>query len=301
MKPLCCTTVVNEGYQEYIPLYVYFLRTAYPEYDVLVYFDGTLYPEVAACLELLADIGGFEIKPLLYAYDRTNSHALMSLRWLLYDDLFEGYENVYIGDVDMFIVREDTPLHEAHVAHAQRIGLPYSNRVRKGACRLTGLHFVRTADYYPKVLPVIDKYRRLIAQRAIDMNNEELLYRMMEESVGLPQTSGRFTTHHGVHMRVFDSSHDLAYQRARTDYVFAEHFEPYVDRFMEAARAPLCGALLQHLSQITYSTGTLSRYARGGPGLSRQMSVVRTLCRAVQDERGTCAAPANPAATVSDT
>src|SRR6185369_12625350 len=46
MKELCLVAVVNDGYQEYIPLFVYFALYAYPEYEVIVYLEGTLHPEV---------------------------------------------------------------------------------------------------------------------------------------------------------------------------------------------------------------------------------------------------------------
>jgi hypothetical protein len=50
MKELCLVAVVNDGYQEYIPLFVYFALYAYPEYEVIVYLEGTLHPEVTrAC------------------------------------------------------------------------------------------------------------------------------------------------------------------------------------------------------------------------------------------------------------
>src|SRR5262249_18773675 len=133
-----------------------------------------------------------------------------SLRWLLFDEEFYDYDNVYIGDIDMFIVPEDIPLHEMHVRHSREIGLPYSNRVRRGTRRLTGLHFVRTRDYYERVLPTMQKYRDGALSGLLGINNEELLYRMMEESVGLPKIVGNFVTHHGIHARAFCEFDDKA-------------------------------------------------------------------------------------------
>jgi len=203
---------------------------------------------------------------------------------VLYDDEFLDYDGVYTGDVDMFIVREDRPLHEAHVAHSKEIGLPYSNRTRTGQRKLTGLHFVIPRDYYPETRPVIEKYRRLLEQHAITLNNEEVLYLMMDESVGLPRFTGTFVTHHGMHARAFADHRDLAYHRRRSDFVFARHFEPYAARFLAASATPLCAAILERLSKISYARATLSAYPRSGPAVRRQMEVMLSLCRALERE-----------------
>ena len=285
MKPLCIAAVVNEGYQEYIPLYLYFIFRAYPEYEVIIYFTGRLYPEVSECLDLVRGLGRFTVKPLPYVYNPSNPRMLKALRWVLCDDAFSDFNNVYIGDVDMFIVPEEVPLHEIHERHCTEIGLPYSNRVRGGQRRLTGLHFVQTAAYFPRMLPTIHKYRKLIADDAIPIGNEEILYRMMEESVGLPQIRGDFVTHHGMHARAFTTYEDLTAQRARSDFVFTKHFEPYARSFMEACTTPIFGEIVRTLSAISYSRETLTQYWDAGPAVRSQIDVIQTLCRELELER----------------
>ena len=49
------------GYQEYIPLFVYFALYAYPEYEVIVYLEGTLHPEVDACLRACAPAASSDV------------------------------------------------------------------------------------------------------------------------------------------------------------------------------------------------------------------------------------------------
>ena len=38
MKSLCFSMVVNEAYQEYIPLFVFYALRAYPQSEVLIHF-----------------------------------------------------------------------------------------------------------------------------------------------------------------------------------------------------------------------------------------------------------------------
>jgi hypothetical protein len=289
MKPLCVAAVVNRPYQEYVPLYLYFLFFAYPEYEAIIYFDesdGPLHPEVQGCLDLIRGMGAFQIKPLEYAYERSNPRNLAAMRWVIDDADFAGYENVYTGDIDLLIVRERPGLCEVHVAHSEEIQLPYSNRVRGGTRRLTGLHFVRTQAYYPNVRSTMDRYRRQIANGSLRLNDEELLYAMMEESVGLPAKRGNFVVHHGMHLRAFDrDASPIAQQRTRTDYLFAKVFERYDRAFMECARTQGCAEILDRLSRISYPRGVAERSASCGPAALRQFETVVRLCRELKAER----------------
>ena len=285
MKPLCIAAIANQAYQEYIPLYLYFVLRAYPQYELIVYFDGTMHPEIAACVDLVGDMGRFRIKPIPQTYDTASPQTIKALRWLLVDEEFYDYDNVYIGDIDMFIVPEETPLHELHVRHSREIGLPYSNRVRTGQQKLTGLHFVRTREYYERVLPTIRKYHEPVLSGSLRINNEQLLYRMMEESVGLPQKVGNFVSFHGIHARAFCASHDLALQRSRDDFVFHRHFEPYAEKFVEATSAERFTDIRRALARIAYPSRTLEQHRLAGPGVLRQIEVILSLCGALDEER----------------
>lgn len=283
-KPLCTVVVADVGYQEFIPLYLYFLFTAYPEYEALVYFDGPMYPEVRDCLDRLQGMGRFTVKRIPFDYDRSSAMTVKSIRWVVHEDELDDYEYVYIGDIDILIVREEPSLCDVHSAQCRAYGLPYSNRARRGTRKLTGLHFLRTADYYPRVLPLMEKTRRLIETRALDLFNEELLYRMMRETFGLPPRHG-VRPHHGIHLKAFHAERDLAQQRERTDYQFAKAFEPHYRGFMAAAAHPLFELLVQRLAEIPYTEETLQRYPRGGPAALRQLRAVERLCAELEAER----------------
>jgi len=285
MKPLCLVAIVDDGYQEYVPLFIYFALCAYPEYEVIVYSVDAVRPEVSACLRSLRALGSFDVRPLAYRYDRRDAQNLKALRWVLYDDDFAHYENVCIGDIDMLIVRQEPGLCERRVRHSDEIGLPYSNTVRPGSRLLVGIsHFVRAQAYFPPLLPLMLRYRDALAEGALPMHNEAFLYRLMEESLGLPQRAG-LTTHHGIHLRAFHRQRSVAEQRARRDYVFDKVFERYVDAFLVAARAPACAEMVRRLSAIDSPPARVARYPSAGPAVGRQFNHVLRLCDALLAER----------------
>lgn len=212
MKKLCIVVHVFKGeytrhdYKEFIPLFVYFCLKHYPEYDIRVYTDEPLPPFLARQLEWLRDMGNFEIIENYCVdglYEHKNADVGKAMRWLYYDEVFEEYDALYVGDVDVLICREDAPLYEQHKAHCRFLGLPYSNIVRdlpvvkatnsrylikciiqhgfrettrymlkdmSGWFRLSGLHFIETKSYYEKVrsaIPIIvEEMNQLLSRRS---------------------------------------------------------------------------------------------------------------------------------------
>jgi hypothetical protein len=285
MKELCLVAVVDEGYQEYIPLFVYFALSAYPSYEILIYLDGTLHPQVADCLHAIRDMGRFEVRPLSYRWVSGDAQSFKSLRWLLYDEEFTRYEALYIGDIDVLITPEEPSLGARRVGHSRAIGLPYSNRVRPGTTKLVGIaHVVRTQEYFPPLLERMQRQRETIAAGTLRMHNEELLYRLMAESHGLPDPETSLATHHGIHLRAFHARRSLQEQRARTDYLFAKVFERHFEAFLAAARAETCADIVQRLRRIDYSTGA-GRYAEAGRAVTSQFANVLSLCDDLLAER----------------
>jgi hypothetical protein len=102
-------------------------------------------------------------------------------------------EFTYIGDVDILVLDRDVT--DQHLAHMERTGLPYSNILRPAKPRLTGLHFTRSDDFYPAIVPREWNLR--------SGNSEELLYRMtVEKGTPLPDPADRFRPCHGIHLSV---------------------------------------------------------------------------------------------------
>lgn len=100
----------------------------------------------------------------------------------------------YIGDVDIFIT--DPHLLSTHKAIMASTGLPYSNRVRGSGVKLTGLHCVRTDDYYTDELKAAQEKCR--KSRPLSTMDEIVLFEMCKEVFGL--TPNRNRPIHGVHV-----------------------------------------------------------------------------------------------------
>lgn len=100
---------------------------------------------------------------------------------------------VYIGDADVFIT-EDITLR--HLENIKQNNLDYSNIVRPGKERLSGLHFIEYKKMYP--LPSL-KGLKLEKQ-----NDEEVLYRLMErKGLKIPGPEIKFRPTHGLHISFY--------------------------------------------------------------------------------------------------
>lgn len=197
-KKLCIATYVfGKKYQGFIPLYIYSIIKNYPEYAIRIYIDYDLDSKIQTILKKLKKNGEFEVITNFSSKSGLNKKALKndmisrSLRWFFYDPILFQYEYIYIGDIDVFICQETEDLCKQHIKHADFLNLPYSNCLRsekinvkkdtksiiKGIIkfgtrdvikalkekevsleRLTGLHFIKTKEYYEKVEPFLKGY-----------------------------------------------------------------------------------------------------------------------------------------------
>lgn len=222
-KKLCISTFVSgEDYQEFIPVYIFSILKAYPDYGILIFCGESLKSSVKHSCDLLKNIGNFKIIENFFPYTANNlSNRVISKlkRWLIYSDDFENYEYIYIGDIDMFIVKENPSLLTQHLIHCDTISLDYSNVIRRAnGRRITGLHFVKRKPYFEKALPVINRYAELIKNDCFKYefeSSEFLLYDIIEEA-GLgfcPRATDKMGLHdpgkptfrppHGIHLAIF--------------------------------------------------------------------------------------------------
>lgn len=215
MKELCVVGY-NYGskYAWYIPIFIYSVLTSYPEYDVIVFTDGELDISVKENIKLLSGLGNFEIvENYSFGIEDINlpnySGIMKSLRFLFYDNRFNNYKSIYIGDIDMFICKEEPGIYQQHLNHCNRLNLPYSNYIRNTAKiekpnirafvrnilagefnvaiktlrkknvymkRLSGLHFVITEPYYNVVKQYFSEMFDYIINEA-HLKDSELFYR----------------------------------------------------------------------------------------------------------------------------
>lgn len=197
-KKLCIATYVfGKKYQGFIPLYIYSILKAYPNYSVRIYLDGKINKKIDDVIKKLKNVGDFEViqnfpkKIGLNKKAKKNNMISRSLRWVFYDEVFSEYEYVYIGDIDIFLCKENKDFCEQHAIHCDYLGLPYSNYFRgeqlisnkdiktivrklikygfketyrmfnkESICirKLTGLHFIKVEPYFNKIKPLIGSY-----------------------------------------------------------------------------------------------------------------------------------------------
>jgi hypothetical protein len=136
------------------------------------------------------------------------------LRWLLPEKEFEGFDYIYIGDVDFLIMGEEPGLLESHLNHCRETQLPFSNKIRllpgsndRTDC-LTGLHFIIKEPYYERISSYISSYledKDSLLESLLGINNDEqFLYRLVEQGFDLNKLLDHedFRPHHGIHLGI---------------------------------------------------------------------------------------------------
>jgi hypothetical protein len=177
-------TVAAGDYKQFVLPYMftvlYYNMDAYVE---IVVDDERFIAQNEMALRFLRTNFGDRIRLSAREIDQRDS---ASLRFLMTPETLSEY--VYIGDVDFLILEGN--ITDIHLANSIKLGLPYSNVVRPGTRRLSGLHFTRRDAYYP-VEPLPPSF----VKDAID---EEMLYEMVRrKGHGMP--TGRFRPGHGIH------------------------------------------------------------------------------------------------------
>lgn len=219
---VCLTTFIyGVRYQEYIPFLVYSCKKAYPEYDIVLFLYDKLTKDIKDQLSKINSQNVYIHEGVFNDCPQMTPLKAKSLRWVLWDDVFEKYDYLYIVDIDMLYIREPKPLHEQHIEHMKTTGLPYDNLARclertpfnyisigsrikttglqnlggfffgsRKDYRLSGLHFIKVDDYFRIYNEKLRRfYRNKIFQgtymkNVYSCNNESFLYLLMKE-IGL--------------------------------------------------------------------------------------------------------------------
>lgn len=221
MKDSLCVATYASGreYLEFIPVYIYSILKSYPDYEVVIFCGENIPDNIKNSLSYIEGMGAFSVEEEYLKYvpagfDKRNSAACK--RWFVYSDIFKKYKYIYIGDIDVFVLPEELPIHEQHLKHCEAIGLDYSNvRRRANGKRLSGLHFIKTEAYLESMLPVVEKYKKLYHNDKLHYENDEnMLFDIISESgLGLcpratngewiDPTDHSFRPVHGIHLAVF--------------------------------------------------------------------------------------------------
>jgi hypothetical protein len=129
---------------------------------------------------------------VLYSYIEHSGTLPHSLRFIVQPQSYARY--VYIGDVDILLLESD--ILRSHLIKIKMNGLDFSNIVRPGTKRLTGLHFIA----YDKMFPArIESDINLSTT-----NDEELLYMLMDaKGFKMPSCCPAARPMHGLHISFF--------------------------------------------------------------------------------------------------
>ncbi len=212
MKSICISTYVYGSYTKFIPFYIYSVLKSYPDYYVKILVRDQLNKQEKKSLNLLKSnlSTNFEVKENYFnninlPEMETKGQSNKTLRWFIPEKEFINFKYAYIGDIDFLIVREDPPLLDGHLSHCKETNLPYSNRIRNGTERLSGLHFIIVKDYYEKIGSIINYYLNNLDKLYEDIKKankqEEFFYNLVESTIGFGDIHKQnYRPHHGFHL-----------------------------------------------------------------------------------------------------
>lgn len=203
MSKLCITTVVDNRYWDWVELFTWCCKKSYPEYDVKIlkkedYFPG--YPD--------------------------NGYTTNMLRFMTGRAPYEGYDYVYITDIDMMILPETPSLMEFHLSEMKKSGMCYSNSLRNGRhCftngvekwsgteSFTGLHFC-SIDWFDKTQSDVENMLIYLKTHEVGRGGDgRILWLMARDcKLGMPIKRKLLKRHHGIHvgtLRLFDKHKPL--------------------------------------------------------------------------------------------
>ncbi|MGB1308737.1 MAG: hypothetical protein ACPG6B_07490 [Oceanihabitans sp.] len=195
---LCFASFVFGNYQKYIPYYIYSIRKTYPLSFVKIFVEKELDFNIKSALQVLQEnnITNFEIVKVDIEYADYKNFKIKGgggklIRWLVGFEYFKEFEYVYIGDIDIFFLKEEVSVLHFHKAQLKQLQLPFSNKVRlfkdgNLTKRLTGLHFFKTKEYFEKVEPIISKIKKDAIFRSEYLQglkrDEHFLYKINKEA-----------------------------------------------------------------------------------------------------------------------
>lgn len=205
--------IVSGIYIEYIPLFLYFMSNSYPEYYSVIVVKDKLTETIKNNLKLL-DNSKFIVREDAYKDFSDEPNTVKTLRWVMFLPEYLEYENVFIGDIDIFHMREKSTLLEKHLKICEEYSVPFSNTTgiddkKTRGYRVTGLHFMNLKELKGKMSLIMFKYYSELknnrfpkefyndAMKRID--NQHALYVMLREA-GYEVPDHNHFYYHGFHV-----------------------------------------------------------------------------------------------------
>jgi len=204
MRTLITTVAIGEHYSNYVPVFLYSVRRAYPEHGVLVHHRGPMPPNVADAVDRIGESYCVLERDFDMPGVASGGHA-MAHRWLaLTADDFKGYDAGFVTDIDFFVCRDEPSMLDRLADDCAETGLPYSNFRRRGLDKLCGnQHFIVVEPYFRAVEDSVARQRdRMAACQDPNTSDERILYRVVT-GAGLPVTVRRVVPPHtGIHLGI---------------------------------------------------------------------------------------------------
>ena len=201
-KDVLFFTYVDEKYHHFVLPYLFSLMKLNLSADVIVdnkkkFFDT--YGKKLANLHSKVSYSGNTTVHGAYYYGDFSKLIPNIVRFVIQPEVKCKY--TYITDCDMIINQEmlEKAL-ENNIDGMQKNNAPFFNIKRENRDVLSGVHFVETMKYYPKIVQYLDKIEDLSTINAF--GDEGFLYKMVKEVFGDPEklTEGNERILPGYHL-----------------------------------------------------------------------------------------------------
>ena len=168
-------TAANSKYESFIPIFIWSTLRSNPRAKCTIGVENieAVTSRHAMAFDWLQAHFGERFE--LFEVDFSISGAPNSVRFLEFPVFSSDY--VYICDIDFLITEDIVSINEKSM---RKSGLPFNNIVRPNTTRLTGLHFTRTEALWAPLSKGLQ-----VAEELLRGNDEELLYHLVSEKLGL--------------------------------------------------------------------------------------------------------------------
>jgi len=190
MKATCCiTTVVNEEYAPFAPMFKYCAQKAYPDATVFVFHVGK---DTTHWFDGIID----------WPENAMSKYVPASLRFLVGDSVLGDFDFCLMTDVDILINRENPNLFDQHLAHMKANGLTCYDNCDHGD-HMPGVHFV-TRAWWEKTAKARTKWTNRLKETVPGVGEDEQILREVVRDSKLPVANGIITwAVHGIHLGRF--------------------------------------------------------------------------------------------------